>query len=412
MPNVTISAPQPLTFKAVWTDQNKHLDDSFINKITRYAFFILNKIAVALIVPSVSKTKNDIKQIDKNFQRKWTNPISNEEKLIKNNFTPNPIKVTTPDGVGIEGTFFKNAAATHTSPTVIFFQPNAMHSKQGVFDWVIKEAALRNIPYNFVYFDHRGCDGTRNLPKNAKDLYLDGESIYQFVKNELKVPAKDIHFYGYSLGAGIASTIKAMNPEATGNYVNDRSFTTINDTLKNMISRPLAFLAGLFTSLLNWNIDTAKAMDKLKGKTLIVHHPEDELMKGEASLYRHIFQRATGGVPSPDISHLDLSRSKGNHCFIHGTPLENFSTNQFNPQDEIVRFLFNTKTTQTQRMVELFRNGSADLRGRVYTIVAQEFQGGGYYYGSGEDACLGRNNLSITDSQLAEAVMIAKLSNR
>ncbi len=412
MPNITISAPQPLTFKAVWTEQNKHLNESFINKITRYAFFILNKIAGALIVPSQRRTKDDIAEIDKNFQRKWTNPTSAEEKLIKNNFTPNPIKVTTPDGVEIEGTFFKNAAATHTSPTVLFFQPNAMHSKQGAFDWVMKEAALREIPYNFVYFDPRGCDGTPNLPKNAKDLYLDSDSIYQFVKNELKVPAKDIHFYGYSLGAGIASTVKAMHPEATGNYVNDRSFTKINDTLKNILSRPVAFLAGLFTSLLNWNINTAKALDNLKGKTLIVHHPKDELMKGEASLYRHVFQKAAGGVPPSDISHLDLSRSNGNHGYIHGTPLEDFATNEFNPQDEIAQFLFNTNMTQTQRMVDLFRNGSADLRGRVYTIVAQKFQNGGYYHGSGEDACWGRNNLSITDSQLAEAVMIAKLSDK
>ena len=109
----------------------------------------------------------------------WNGPIG---PLLVNQFRHTPLEVTTPDGAKIHGTYFKNAAATETSPTVIFFQPNGMISKQGVFDWVLEQAALQEIPYNFVYFDYRGCAGSEDSAARANKLSLDGDSIYQFVK--------------------------------------------------------------------------------------------------------------------------------------------------------------------------------------------------------------------------------------
>jgi hypothetical protein len=409
MSNITSysATPYPLTFKAVWTNENKHLDESLFEKATRYALFILNRLSTAIIVPSTRLSARNIEAINCRFETGWTHPVSAEEKLLKDNFRPVPIEVTTPDGIAIHGTFFKNTAATDSSPTVIFFQPNAIVSKHGAFDWILAQAALQEIPYNFVYFDYRGCGEKNNKPRSAKDLQLDGEGIYQFVKDKLRVPPKDIHFYGYSLGGGISANIKAMHKECTGNYVNERSFTAINEAMKNVLHRFIACAAGVI-SLLNWNIKAAKAIENLKGKTLIVHHPQDELMKKGASLYRHIFeQRAASSFP--EISHLDLSTSNRTPDFIHGAPLSFFSNEKFDPGAEVAKFLFSSALSKNQRMIQIFRHSSLDFREKVYRVVARYDQNGGYYWGSGEDACHNRNGLSLSESQLAKAITLVKL---
>ncbi len=410
---------QPLTFKAVWTDANKHLEEGFFEKIARCAFSILNNLVKGMVLPASRKSQEFIDQTNHDFELDWKEPIAPSERLLVNQFRPKPLEVTTPDGAIIHGTFFKNAAATETSPTVIFFQPNAMLSKQGVFNWVLEQAALQEIPYNFVYFDYRECAGSKDRAERANQLSLDGDSIYQFVKNKLHVPASDIHFYGWSLGGGVGAKVKEMHKECDGRHVNERSFTSIIDTIKNICSRftpssvlnrVIAYAGGFFVSLLGWNIASANAIENLKGKTLIVHHPEDELMQKEASLYRHFFQR-TGASPSSEISHLDLSRADETPDFIHGSNLDSFADREFNfnPKAEIAKFLFGSNLSLNQRMIQIFRSSPEDFHNRVYEIVARKYQRGGYYWGSGADACHNRNGLSLTESQLARAIITAKM---
>lgn len=108
--------------------------------------------------------------------------------------------------------------------------------------------------------------------------------------------------------------------------------------IPGFFSQFVSYLAGKFLSLLNWNMESAKALSAIQSRTLIVHHPQDELMHGQASLYNKIFQRGTT-VPQ-NISHLDLSRSPSRCSFFHAYPLENFATDEFDPTQEIVQFLF------------------------------------------------------------------------
>ncbi len=409
MSNITtINSPiQPITFKAVWTDENKHLDESFVEKITRYALFFINRIAGALILPSILASKKDIQAIDTMFKKQWSLDYNPDYKFLKNNFSPLAIRVTTPDNVEIEGTFFKNVRATNTSPTVVFFQPNAALSKEGIFNWLLKLAALQEIPYNFVYFDYRGCV-TDTWPNSSKDLYLDGESIYQFIRDELHVPAKDIHFYEFSLGGGVSSHIKEIHKECTGRYVIDRSFTSLNDTIRHILGKALGFIPTLLTSLLNWNMPSAKALENLRGKTLIVHHPKDELMGSNASLYRYFFE-SQAAPASGLISHLDLSRADQNVDFYHGAPLYYFANEEIDPPAEIAKFLFSSDLSLEQRMVQIYRNSKVEFQNKVHEVVAMRYQDGGFYWGSGADACNNRNGLSISESELSQAIYCAKM---
>jgi alpha/beta superfamily hydrolase len=402
--NTTIPR-NPITFTASWHENNRHLAETFCEKVNRIFFFILNHIVKGLVLASTKKNKEFVDSYKDAFNQTWGEGLGSN-RLLRKNFRPIPIEVATPDGIKLRGTFFKNVAALETAPTVIFFQPNSMISKQGVYDWVLKQAALQEFSYNFVYFDYRGCGESEGSPNSKKDLFLDGESIYQFVKDKLHVPENDIHLYGWSLGGGVSSNVKEIHPECGSNDVIERSFTSINNTVKNVVSPILAAIAGFAVSLLNWNIESVKAIEKSKGKTLIVHHPEDELMKNEASLYHSLFQR--GIAPSSNVKELNLSRCPYRPGFIHGAPLEEFSFDGFNPEEEISRFLFSSNCSFSERILNRFTVATPEFRNKVFSIIARDFQNGGHYWGSGEDAFYNRNGLSLTDKMRTGAITFVK----
>lgn len=341
MSPVSSVSNQPLTHIAVWNDQNRHLDYSFIEKVTNFFFFILNRIISTMVLPAtILYSREQTRLIEEDFQTRWS---SQPFEPLRNNYTTTPIEVTAPDGAKIRGTYFKNNAAQNNSPTVICFQPNAVISKLGVFNWQIAVAAASKIPFNFVWFDYRGCGESKpenSIASTAKDLILDGDSIYQFVNDKLGVHTNDIHFYGYSLGGGISTQVKKNHTECEGNHVIERSFSSVNDTLYHFLPSLLAYLSGKLFSFLNWNMASADALRETKGRTVIVHHPEDPMMKNDASLYRAIFER--GALSTGDIGHLDLSYWQISSNNLHCEPLLSFGSAEDSPIMKISEFLFSS----------------------------------------------------------------------
>ncbi len=411
MPTSITDARHPIAFQAVWNEKNQHLAETCVEKIIRTVLFLLNKFIARLVLPATMIGKNVVTHFSRRFEQRW-DPRIHPQGLLTQNFTPSPIEVTTPDGVKLRGTFFKNAAAPESAQTVVCYQPNPMIYKQGTYEWIMEQAALQEFPYNFVCFDYRGCGESDEVtPNSKKDLFLDGESIYQFVRDKLHVPAKDIHFYGWSLGGGISAHVKEIQSDREGRYVNERSFTSINETVKNLMSDVQATIAGVAISALNWNIGAVEPIKKLKGKTLIVHHPEDELMRKEASLYNRLFQR--GVSPSPDITELNLRQSHviPDFVYVHGVPISYFVHREFNAEHEIAKFLFSSHCSFSERMLNRFAVASPEFRSRVFSLVARFNQNGGHYWGSGEDAFYNRNGLSITDEDRMKLICHAKGGN-
>jgi hypothetical protein len=162
--------------------------------------------------------------------------------------------------------------------------------------------------------------------------------------------------------------------------------------------------------LLNWNIESAKAIETLKGKTLIVHHPEDELMKKEAGLYHSLFQN--GIASSQYIKELNLNHSPYKPSFIHGAHLCEFAYNQFDPEHEISKFLFSSNCSFSERILNRFAIASPEFKNKVFRTIAQDFQSGGLYWGSGEDAFYNRNGLSMNDKLRVQAIVRTKIFRR
>lgn len=417
-----VSRNYPITFQAKWHEHNKHLAETTLEKVNQFFFHWINKLIMRLVLPATQISQERVAAVTAMFNERWSGEFIGSQ-LLNETFTPSPIEVTTPDGAILRGTHFKNAIASENAPTVIFFQSNAMISKLGAYDWVLKQAALQEFPYNFVYFDYRGCGESKGTPCLDKNLFLDGESIYQFVRDKLHVPANDIHFYGWSLGGGVGPNVKEMHYLDESRSVIERSFTSIHSVVKNFLtdyverfpwihstikvhlSSILTSIACFWISLLNWNIESTKAIKTLKGKTLIVHHPEDEFMKEEASLYNSLFQSRT--APLPQIEQLNLNRSSFRPSFVHGARLDRFATPYFNPENEISKFLFSSNSTFSERLLSRFAIASPEFKNKVFRTISQ-LQSFGSYWGSGEDAFYNRNGLSMSDEERVRVIELTK----
>jgi hypothetical protein len=418
-----LRTPNGKVFQAEWNAQNKHLKETFLEKVARTVFFPINNLIARLVLQSTQAPASRVAETNNQFQSKWA-----EGRWLRTHFTPTPIEATTPDKVVLKGTFFKNVRAPENAPTVILFQPNNALSKEDTYDWLLTEAALQEFPYHFVCFDYRGTGESKGTPHSKKDLFLDGDTIFQYVRDKLHIPENEIHFYGWSLGGGVASNVK--NPESLSRFVNERSFNSIDNVVTNILkdnrlarnetlntilhnktlNTIIAKFAGFWTSFLNWNMESTKAIEKFKGKTLVVHHPRDEMMKGEASLYRSLFQRAT--APPPRVSEHNLERFFSFPDDIHGLPLEYFgSTNgDDNAGHEVAKFLFGSNLSCQKRMLERFEAAPSEFKNRVFAKIAACEQHGGLYWGSGADQFYNRNGLTMSDATRVNAIVSEKMS--
>jgi hypothetical protein len=405
-----LRTPNGKVFQAEWNAQNKHLKETFLGKVARTVFSPINNLITRLVLPSTQAPASRVAETNNQFQSKWA-----EGRWLRTHFTPTPIEATTPDKVVLKGTFFKNVNAPENAPTVILFQPNNALSKGDAFDWLLTEAALQEFPYHFVCFDYRGTGESKGTPHSKKDLFLDGDTIFQYVRDKLHIPENEIHFYGWSLGGGVASNVK--NPESLSRFVNERSFNSIDNVVTNILkdrmrnktlATILAKFAGFWATFLNWNIESTKAIEKFKGKTLVVHHPRDEMMKNEASPYRSLFQRAT--APPPRVSELNLQRfgeSWNNHC----SPLRFFESTDGadNAGHEVAKFLFGSNLSCQKRMLERFEAAPSEFKNRVFAKIATCERGGGLYWGSGEDRFYNRNGLTTSDDVRVNAIVWEKM---
>ena len=290
-------------FSAVWTPQNESLKSTLTQKVSRFALNLLHKLAMSICLPATHLfKKDDIKMAKQQFSA-----IHADQYLSKD------ITVTTPDGARLQGTFLQKKGCPENAPCVIFMQPNAALYAHNAFDSIVRNAWLEGKQCNFLFFDYRGCGLSEGSPLQAKDLVIDGDSMYQFARDHLQVPADDIHMMGSSFGGGVTAQVKAMHPECKGNYVNDRSFSCITQAAEHMLGGGIiGKIAKVFLKILGWKaLDSAQALSKIDSRTLITHHPEDRIIRNKAQLV------TAASAQKDNIEHMDLTtkvRSNNYHC--------------------------------------------------------------------------------------------------
>lgn len=396
---MTVAAIPQISFTAQWNTSNKSLKNTLWEKISRVAFYSLHSLAMSLALPSIKLPKTTALEGQRDFDERW-----------KDVFHLKRIELVTPDGVKIRGTFMQRKDCEENAPVVIFAQPNQAlaHGSEGItaFNGIINYSVIEEKKCNFLVFDYRGVGTSEGSPTLAKDLIIDGESVYQFAKDSLKVDPQNIHMMGYSFGGGVTAQVKALHPESTGNYVNDRSFTSIIDTTYILFGKGIiAKIACGLLRLLGWNaLNSASALEKIKSRTLLAYHPKDEVIRNEAQL------SASPQTRAPNIKKLELTANLPEDSH-HSYPLQYMLTQSGRTAaEEVGEFLLadveSTPTIWEERLAVL-PTLDKNVQNKIYGYVARLFQNGGYHGTSGEDAFLGRNGLSLTTGQKIEAIRAA-----
>lgn len=296
------------SFIANWNESNRHLNPcrgGFLEKTIRKAINIILFIPDSLVAACINPRKEAL------FY-----PYSE----INKNHGDFAKEIITPDQVHLAANIHITEDATPDTPTVILFNP--LGANQFVHSGL--KAKLIAQKCNVVSFDYRGYGTTRK----AGSLVIDGDSIYQYVTNELGTNKNKVHFFGFSLGGAIAAQVKALHPDSEGKYVGDRPFKSVfslitenlciekyGRIIKKITSVVSAILIAFPLYLLGWEWDGAKALSGLKGDMHLIYHPNDILVPIEASL-------ASVGSNEQKIS-LD---SKETGPSTHFSPLANKKT--------------------------------------------------------------------------------------
>ncbi len=271
-----------------------------IDSIVHSAFSGAKQFVGRVVLPSSTESREDRAALDEQWQAFWSVDRGTlEQNDVRRTYQASQMNVTTPDGSVVTGAVYRNQrAAGQDVPTIICFNPNAMLAKTPCWDWLLQKGISNETPFNVVVFDYRPGD----ILNDANECILDGDSVYQAVRDGLGVSTQNIHMIGYSLGGGISALVRESHPEA-GNYVNLRSFASVGNVVKYspMIDQVIAgqplpeclksscmlfvikgIVAGL-VSLLKWNIDVSSALKTIGDRALVVIHPGDPLIPPDSS---------------------------------------------------------------------------------------------------------------------------------
>ncbi len=332
---------QPYTFQAQWTEKNQHLQSSTGEKIKQFFLGFINNLCRRTVLPSSSLSNTQRQIAHENFHMFWHGKVSYPmQDLLRASYSPTSCTLTTPDGTELNATYFRHNEADETSDTVICFQPNAALSKMQAFQWLMKESLLKDKKTNFVIFDYRGCGESKGKAQSAKDLIQDADTVYQFVQNKLHVPPHKIHLYGWSLGGGISAELKALHPEHTGKYVNERSFKSLSKLCKTLTpSTKFNRLAVNLLKFFGWNIKANRRIDSWAGEKKIVYHPQDPVIK-TAGLAQYLqgkdLARHKEIMNLQDSIPIPFGERINHHCH----PLVAYVSPPLSPKKEIADFLF------------------------------------------------------------------------
>ncbi len=268
---------QETPFLASWNASNAHLNfdaegalSGLARRVRDFVCYIPNSIVAACVNPRNESSFFSSPRLDAGHGR----------------FTK---EIVTPDQVHLVAHVCAVKGATVHTPTVIAFNP--LGSNDSVhFDL---ETRLIEKGCNVVTFDYRGLGSTHR----AEDLVLDGESVYQYVNQQLGTESNRVHFFGFSLGGAIAAQVKALHPESEGKFVGDRPFKSVFSLISEnccierfgqMIKKITSVVFSIFLAypvyLLGWEWDGSKAIDRIRGDKRVIFHPNDCLVPFDASL--------------------------------------------------------------------------------------------------------------------------------
>ena len=188
-----------------------------------------------------------------------------------------PIEVMTSDGVKLYGWYRSGG----NQRAVVYFPGNAAT----VLGTVGLMRLVNDEGWDFAVIAYRGYPGSEGTPTEA-GLHLDSRALWDFLRDEKGIAAKDIVIHGRSLGGGVAAGLAAeVKP---GALVLESTFTSILDMAE--ADNPW-FPVG---RLLKHPFNTRERAASIAAPVLILHSDGDHTIPvSHGRALRKLFSTAT-----------------------------------------------------------------------------------------------------------------------
>jgi pimeloyl-ACP methyl ester carboxylesterase len=131
--------------------------------------------------------------------------------------------------------------------------------------------ALKNLGYSVLAFDYSGYGKSGGVP-SEQQLYDDASDMIAFIRQKYR--PEEIILYGFSLGGPVATY--AARRYGITTLILESPLPSIKIYLKNKYPM-LSFFMPLFSEF-----DTYAYLNGFKGKTLLLHSAEDEMISYES----------------------------------------------------------------------------------------------------------------------------------
>ena len=206
-----------------------------------------------------------------------------DEKLVSYNQTaPHEVSrcsIEMRDGLKVRGVRFIHPE--YTSEMIIF------GGLQQYCEYFVERAWKYHQLFtsNVLTFDLRGTHQEHIQEPTEEAIIQDGVELVKKTMKERNVPSSSITLYGTSLGGAIA-TIAAARLSREGievTVVNERSFRNLGSVMKSLCPG-LGHFGAYRASNEGWIFDVEEAIKELKGRFIVIYHPNDYYIHTKASL--------------------------------------------------------------------------------------------------------------------------------
>jgi pimeloyl-ACP methyl ester carboxylesterase len=124
---------------------------------------------------------------------------------------------------------------TPQGPTILFIAPNGAGFEQ--MTQYLSSYAEDLGAQRIVAFNYRGVGKSTGFPRRWEDLVDDADAVLKHVMVVYGVRVGDVIAHGWSLGGGVAMSLRTRHPGLV--VVNDRSFSSLSSAASGMLGDPV-----------------------------------------------------------------------------------------------------------------------------------------------------------------------------
>jgi alpha/beta superfamily hydrolase len=159
-----------------------------------------------------------------------------------------------------------------------------------------------NFNTSILLVNYRGVGESSGRVVTPNDLLADGYAIAMYAYKELSLDPAKIHFYGASMGGGVATNV-VVRLEKEGykpaSVCIDRSYSYLMQTVHDML--PFDFLKAVAKKLMmytSWQIDSVQAALQIAyAKLVVIRHQADSVIPVNSSLATALEDKVVGKAP-------------------------------------------------------------------------------------------------------------------